>query len=90
MSTPVPGPFQPYISAHDTPSTAPGWKHHAVKASLHRIRHSPTVEDAHAQATTEAVVLLHSIRRVLLWIAVLLAILVVVLVIAPLIVILFS
>ncbi|MCC8250220.1 hypothetical protein [Saccharothrix luteola] len=89
MSTPEPGPFQPYISVHDTPSTDAGWNRHPVKGSLHRIRHSRTVEDAHAQATTEAVVLLHSIRRLLLWIAVLLAILVA-LVIVPRIVILFS
>ncbi|MEV1113647.1 hypothetical protein AB0I91_01155 [Actinosynnema sp. NPDC049800] len=83
MTTPEPGPFQPYISAHETPSTAPTWKHHSVKASLHRIRHSRTVEDAHAQATTEAVVLLHSIRRTLVWIAVLITFVVVVLVIVP-------
>ena len=70
--SPTPGPFQPYVSDYPggTPGTGPTWGHVFVQASLHRIRHTTSVEEAQAQATTEAVVLLHSIRRILIWTAV--------------------
>ena len=68
MSEQQPGPFQPSVSEyHGTPGTGANWKHHFAQASLNRIGNSPSVEDAQAQATTEAVVLLHSIRRILIW-----------------------
>ncbi|NUT53670.1 MAG: hypothetical protein HOV94_41235 [Saccharothrix sp.] len=68
MSDAQPGPFQPYVSDYQgAPGTGPNWNQVFVRASLHRIRHSPTVAEAQAQAATEAVVLLHSIRRILIW-----------------------
>ncbi|QQQ75713.1 hypothetical protein IOD16_32305 [Saccharothrix sp. 6-C] len=89
MSEPQPGPFQPFVSVYQgTPGTGANWKHHFAQASLHRIRNSASVEEAQAQATTEAVVLLHSIRRILIWTLVivplvLVAVGVVVIVMAP-------
>lgn len=63
-----PGPFQPSVSEYQgTPGTGANWTYHAAQASLTRIRNSQSVEEAQAQAATEAVVLLHSIRRILIW-----------------------
>lgn len=65
--TPPPA-FEPLISGNiDGVGSGPPWRQDFVKASLFRIRSSPTAEAAQAQATTEAVVLLHSIRRLLMW-----------------------
>jgi len=50
--------------------SGPSWQSFPVKASLKRISSAGTIESANAQATTEAVVLLHSIRRTLVWTAV--------------------
>lgn len=63
--------FQPAMSGNDDgPGSGAPWHQPFVKASLHRIRSSATVEAASVQATTEVVVLLHSIRRILIWTAV--------------------
>lgn len=75
MTEPKPGegPFQPYISKRAVGTViavGPSWGSDYAKASLHRIRSSASVEEAHAQATTEVAILLHSIRRILIWTAV--------------------
>lgn len=61
------GPFKPYVSKSTGPGTGPDWSEAYPAASLRRIRASATVEEAGVQATTEAVILLHSIRRMLMW-----------------------
>ncbi|MEV6607930.1 hypothetical protein [Kutzneria sp. NPDC051319] len=53
------------------------WSTDNVKASLTRISSSSSVEQAQAQASVEAVVLLHSIRRILMWTAVIIPLLLV-------------
>lgn len=74
MTEPKPGegPFQPYISKQPVGDvgSGPSWGTAFAKASLHRIRSSASVEEAQAQATTEVAILLHSIRRILIWTAV--------------------
>ncbi|RKT49270.1 hypothetical protein [Saccharothrix australiensis] len=60
---PMPIAFDPSTSKA---TTGPTWHSDYVKASLHRIR-SSSVDQAVAQAMTEQVVLLHSIRRILVW-----------------------
>lgn len=61
------GPFKPYVSKATGPGTGPDWSEGYPAESLRRIRASATVEEAGVQATTEAVILLHSIRRMLMW-----------------------
>ncbi|MFD5831479.1 hypothetical protein [Lentzea sp. NPDC060358] len=61
------GPFAPYISRRTGPGTGPDWARMWPSESLRRIRASASVEDAGVQATTEAVILLHSVRRLLMW-----------------------
>lgn len=61
------GPFKPYVSKETGPGTGPDWSGDYAKESLRRIRASATVEEAGVQATVEVVILLHSIRRMLLW-----------------------
>ncbi|MEU7530465.1 hypothetical protein AB0A74_32385 [Saccharothrix sp. NPDC042600] len=62
------GGFRPFRSTQSGPCTGPAWDENIyAKASLHRITSSPTVGEAQAQAMTEAVVLLHSLRRLLTW-----------------------
>lgn len=61
------GPYQPYVSRRTGPGTGPDWMGAFPAASLRRIRASASVEEAGVQATTEVVILLHSIRRFLLW-----------------------
>lgn len=53
------------------------WSTDNVKASLKRISSSSSIDQAQAQATVEAVVLLHSIRRILMWTAVIIPLLLV-------------
>ncbi|MGW6928538.1 hypothetical protein ACWGE0_00655 [Lentzea sp. NPDC054927] len=60
------GAFQPYVQKRTGLGTGPDWKNPYPAASLRRIRASATVEEAGVQATTEAVILLHSIRRILM------------------------
>lgn len=57
-------------STGQTTDAGPPWNTDLATASLNRIRNAPTIDAAHAQATVEAVILLHSIRRILLWAAV--------------------
>ncbi|MCG8926826.1 hypothetical protein [Lentzea sp. CC55] len=59
------GPFKPYVQQEA--EHGPMWNNGLPEASLRRIRASATVEEAGVQATTEAVILLHSIRRTLIW-----------------------
>lgn len=61
------GPFKPYVSKETGPGTGPDWSGSYAKESLRRVRASASVEEAGVQATVEAVILLHSIRRMLLW-----------------------
>ncbi|MFD4636650.1 hypothetical protein ACFWN2_05000 [Lentzea sp. NPDC058436] len=61
------GPFQPFVQQATGPGTGPDWKSRLPAASLRRIRASATTEEAGVQATTEAVIVLHSIRRILMW-----------------------
>ncbi len=65
--SPEVGPFEPYVSKTTGPGTGPSWSEPYAAASLRRIRASATIEEAGVQATTEAVILLHSIRRILMW-----------------------
>ncbi|MFD9738082.1 hypothetical protein [Umezawaea sp. NPDC059074] len=73
-TTNVPSPDQPVFDAEVSPDSGiargPSWSGYYVKASLARIGNAETPEAVQAQATTEAVVLLHSIRRILMWTAV--------------------
>ena len=68
------GPDQPVfdaeVSTESGMATGPSWSAYYVKASLTRIGKGETPEAVQAQAITEAVVLLHSIRRILIWTAV--------------------
>lgn len=68
-STPPPstGAFVPLKPERQGAGLPPDWTTGNVTASLKRIRSAETMGGAQAQATTEAVVLLHSIRRMLLW-----------------------
>ncbi|MBB5953997.1 hypothetical protein FHS29_000567 [Saccharothrix tamanrassetensis] len=59
--------FDPFKNPHSGAGTGPAWTTDYVHASIHRIRSSPTVEQAIAQAAVEQVVVLHSIRRLLVW-----------------------
>ncbi|HUQ57210.1 hypothetical protein [Lentzea sp.] len=59
------GPFRPYVQQET--ERGPMWNNGLPEASLRRIRASATVEEAGVQATTETVILLHSIRRTLIW-----------------------
>lgn len=51
-------------------STGPSWYPTFAEGSLKRINEAGTPERATAQATAEAVMVLHSIRRILIWTAV--------------------
>jgi hypothetical protein len=66
------GPFQPHVSKETGPGSGPDWTEAYPAASLRRIRAAATIEEAGVQATTEAVILLHSIRRILMWMLVIL------------------
>ena len=68
------GPFAPYVSKRTGAGTGPDWVRMWPSESLRRIRASATVEEAGVQATTEVVILLHSIRRMLMWTLVILPI----------------
>lgn len=61
------GPFAPFVSKRTGPGTGPDWVGVWPEASIRRIKASATVEEAGVQATTEVVILLHSIRRMLMW-----------------------
>lgn len=67
QAKPEAGPFQPYMPKATGPGFPPDWSGSFPASSLRRIVRSATVEDAGVQATTEAVILLHSIRRILIW-----------------------
>ncbi|SDP60974.1 hypothetical protein SAMN05421507_11199 [Lentzea jiangxiensis] len=54
-------------AARWTSRAGPMWNNGLPEASLWRVRASATVEEAGVQATTEAVILLRSIRRTLIW-----------------------
>ncbi|XVS61714.1 hypothetical protein ACQPYE_25860 [Actinosynnema sp. CA-299493] len=54
----------------ETYVTGPSWSHDAAANSLKRIKAAGTPEQATAQAAVEAVMVLHSIRRILIWTAV--------------------
>lgn len=45
----------------------PSWRTQHVKHALQRIEKAPTLDMAATQALTEQVVVLHSIRRILIW-----------------------
>lgn len=66
-SQPEVGPFKPFVSKGRGPGSGPAWSEPYPAESLRRIRASATVEEAGVQATTEVVILLHSIRRMLIW-----------------------
>jgi hypothetical protein len=68
------GPFRPYQPKESGPGTGPDWTGSYPASSLRRIRKSATVEEAGVQATTEVVILLHSIRRMLMWVLVIIPI----------------
>lgn len=70
ISTPSPdqAAFEPTVGREG--DSGPSWRTYEIKASLKRISAGGTVELAHAQAVTEVVILLHSIRRILMWTAV--------------------
>lgn len=61
------GPYSPYVSRRTGPGSGADWLGEFPDASLRRIRASASVEEAGVQATTEMVILLHSIRRILMW-----------------------
>lgn len=65
-------PFQPTIPTHPkgTWDVGASWLFNPARHSIHRIEQASSVEQAQAQAAVEAVVLLHGIRRILLWTAV--------------------
>ncbi|MDX8030351.1 hypothetical protein SK803_09020 [Lentzea sp. BCCO 10_0856] len=60
------GAFQPYVQKATGLGTGPDWQNPYPAGSLRRIRAFATIEEAGVQATTEAVILLHSIRRILM------------------------
>lgn len=66
MTTPEPA-FQPAKTTIDGLREGPSWSSAFAKKSLKRIEGATTVEAALAQALTEQVILLHSIRRILIW-----------------------
>lgn len=51
----------------DGPGNGPSWRAQYAAQSLGRIMKAPTVETVIAQALVEQVVLLHSLRRILIW-----------------------
>ncbi|GHH48830.1 hypothetical protein [Lentzea cavernae] len=63
------GPFEPLVPKV-RPGLPPDWEGSCPAASVRRIRKAATIEEAGVQATTEAVILLHSIRRILMWVLV--------------------
>lgn len=66
------GAFAPSAPDSNAFTDGPPWHTDIVQASLGRISSAPTLEAAHVQAATEQVVLLHSIRRILVWTLILL------------------
>ena len=54
-------------SRDDGPGAGPAWHQPIVEASLRRIDDTTTAEDARVQAAVEQLVVLHSIRRILIW-----------------------
>ena len=64
--------FQPQVSKLRQPGFGggPDWSTDVALGTLDRIRSSASVEEAHVQATVEVAMLLHSIRRILIWTAV--------------------
>ncbi|WNV84450.1 hypothetical protein [Umezawaea sp. Da 62-37] len=68
--------FAPVVQSDTGPGSGPSWQQLFADASLNRIRERDTAEATHIQATTEVVIVLHSIRRILLWTAVIIPIVV--------------
>lgn len=67
-TTPSPGPaWAPTTAATTSPGDGVPWHTREVKRSLKRISDAPNLDAAQAQALTEQVILLHSIRRILIW-----------------------
>lgn len=64
---PVAGAFELQVQKESGPGTGPDWTGSYPADSLRRVRAAATTEEAGVQATTEAVILLHSIRRILMW-----------------------
>lgn len=62
--------FEPVGYKQADQASGPAWHTDSVRATLKRIRNAPDAASVQAQVTTEAVVLLHSIRRILIWTAV--------------------
>ena len=65
MTNPVFEPSKPHASGEI--GTGASWKEPAPDSSVARISSRDTWQETHAQALTEVVVLLHSIRRILIW-----------------------
>ncbi|SER77038.1 hypothetical protein [Lentzea albida] len=72
---PQAGAFELRVQKERGVGTGPDWSSSYPADSVLRIQAAPTVEEAGVQATTEAVILLHSIRRILMWMLVIIPVL---------------
>jgi hypothetical protein len=86
MSTPPTPQFQVAVGDSKATFLGPSWATEEARRSLHRINRTATTGEAIAQGVAESVMVLHSIRRILIWIAVIvpsvLAVLLIVLLVA--------
>jgi hypothetical protein len=71
MTSPQPGAAwkigKPDADVPAGPGNGPSWRTTYVTRAVERIEQAPTVDAAAVQALTEQVVVLHSIRRILIW-----------------------
>lgn len=70
MSIPSAPKFQVAVGKASGVFLGPSWETEAARRSLHRINGAATAEEAVAQGVAEGVMVLHSIRRILIWTAV--------------------
>jgi hypothetical protein len=72
---PQAGAFELRVQKEKGVGTGPDWSGSYPTDSVRRIQAATTIEEAGVQATTEAVILLHSIRSILMWMLVIIPIL---------------
>lgn len=75
-STPSTPTFQVATGNPKATFLGPSWETEFARRSLHRINKAATTEAAVAQGIAEGVMVLHSIRRILIWAAVVVPLLV--------------
>lgn len=70
MSTPPAPKFQVAVGNPKATVLGPSWETEFARRSLHRINSASTTDEMIAQGIAEGVMVMHSIRRILIWTAV--------------------